>query len=148
MSFELTRRRLIQAAVLSGGATAIGLRPGAAGAAAPVAGFADRYTIAAFTNSSDYKVNIYQADDATSFRLVKAAAYTPPTGRIRDASILKHSDGSYYLTYTTDTWSVPSTKIGFARSTDRVAWTHLYDHTVPIANLSRAWAPEWFVDSD
>lgn len=121
---------------------------GTARAAAPAAGSADRYTVVAFTNASDATVNVYQSDDATDFRLLKSAAYTPPADRIRDASVFRHTDGAYYLTYTTHTWQDASTTIGFARSTDRTTWTHLYDHTVPIADLSRAWAPEWFVDTD
>ena len=81
-------------------------------------------------------------------RQVQASAYTPPSNRIRDASVFRHTDGYYYVTYTTHTWQDVSTTIGFARSSDRVNWTFLYDYTVPIGSLSRAWAPEWFVDSD
>ncbi|MEV6957631.1 glycoside hydrolase family 43 protein [Streptomyces sp. NPDC051207] len=121
---------------------------GRAGAAPPPSGSATRYTIVPFPNSDDGVVDVHQSDDATDFRLVRAAAYRPPRGRIRDASILRHTDGAYYLTYTTRTWQDPSTTIGFARSTDRVDWTFLYDHPVPVAGLSRAWAPEWFVDAD
>ncbi|MCX5208863.1 glycoside hydrolase family 43 protein [Kitasatospora sp. NBC_00240] len=121
---------------------------GTARAAAPAAGTADRYTIVAFTNTGDTTVNVYQADDATDFRLLRAAAYTPPADRIRDASLFRHTDGYYYLTYTTHAWQDTSTTIGFARSSDRLTWTHLYDHAVPLAGLSRAWAPEWFVDPD
>ncbi|MFF3348170.1 glycoside hydrolase family 43 protein [Streptomyces sp. NPDC002779] len=121
---------------------------GAAAAAAPPSGSATRYTIVPFLNSNDGTVNVYQSDDATDFRLLRSAAYTPPAGRIRDASVIRHTDGYYYVTYTTRTWQDTSTTIGFARSTDRVNWTFLYDHPVPIANLSRAWAPEFFVDGD
>jgi hypothetical protein len=37
-------------------------------------------------------------------------------------SIFKHTDGYYYLTYTTD-WT--GNTIGFARGADRVNWTFL-----------------------
>lgn len=121
---------------------------GTATAAAPPGGSATRYTIVPFLDSDDGTVDVHQSDDATDFRLARSAAYTPPANRIRDASILKHTDGSYYLTYTTHTWQDPSTTIGFARSTDRLTWSFLYDHPVPVAGLSRAWAPEWFVDGD
>ncbi|MFD7280981.1 glycoside hydrolase family 43 protein [Streptomyces sp. NPDC059862] len=122
--------------------------PGTAEAAAPPSGSATRYTIVPFLNSNDGTVNVYQSDDATDFRLLKSSAYAPPANRIRDAAIFRHTDGYYYITYTTHTWQDTSTTIGFARSSDRVNWTFLYDYPVPIANLSRAWAPEWFVDSD
>ncbi|UXY31373.1 glycoside hydrolase family 43 protein [Streptomyces sp. HUAS TT20] len=147
-----SRRALLRAmAALPVSALALGELPGLLGTAAvaaPASGSATRYTIVPFLNSDDGTVNVYQSDDATDFRLLRASAYTPPANRIRDASVLKHTDGSYYLTYTTHTWQDVSTTIGFARSSDRVNWTYLYDYPVPITNLSRAWAPEWFVDGD
>ncbi|MEU1402807.1 glycoside hydrolase family 43 protein [Streptomyces sp. NPDC005728] len=147
-----SRRTLLRAlAALPAAAVLLGETPGLLGtalASAPAAGSATRYTIVPFLNSDDGTVNVYRSDDATDFRLVRAAAYTPPANRIRDAGVFQHTDGSYYLTYTTHTWQDVSTTIGFARSTDGVSWTFLYDYTVPIANLSRAWAPEWFVDAD
>ncbi|MFD7710255.1 glycoside hydrolase family 43 protein [Streptomyces sp. NPDC059786] len=147
-----TRRTVLRAlAALPASALALGAAPGlltTATAAAPARGYATRYTVVPFLDSSDAGVSVYQSDDATDFRLIKAAAYTPPANRVRDASVLKHTDGRYYLTYTTHTWQDTSTTIGFARSTDLVNWTFLYDYTVPIMNLSRAWAPEWFVDGD
>ncbi|MGW2234465.1 AbfB domain-containing protein [Streptomyces sp. NPDC001759] len=147
-----SRRALLRAmAALPASALVLGELPGLLGtaaAAAPASGSATRYTIVPFLNSDDGTVNVYQSDDATDFRLVRSSAYTPPANRIRDASVFKHTDGYYYLTYTTHTWQDVSTTIGFARSADRVAWTFLYDYTVPIADLSRAWAPEWFVDGD
>ncbi len=139
------------ALVLGGALPGLPALPGlvsTAAAAAPPRGSATRYTIVPFLNSTDATVNVYQADDATDFRLVKASAYTPPSDRIRDASIIRHSDGYYYITYTTHTWQDTSTTIGFARSSDRANWTFLYNYPVPVANLSRAWAPEWFIDSD
>ncbi|MFF4836177.1 glycoside hydrolase family 43 protein [Streptomyces sp. NPDC001315] len=147
-----SRRVLLRAmAALPASAVLLGGLPeltGTAAAAAPASGSATRYTIVPFLNSNDGTVNVYQSDDATDFRLVQASAYTPPSNRIRDASVFKHTNGYYYITYTTHTWQDVSTTIGFARSSDRVNWTFLYDYTVPITNLSRAWAPEWYVDSD
>ncbi|MGP4089018.1 glycoside hydrolase family 43 protein [Streptomyces sp. KR55] len=147
-----SRRTLLRTlAALPASALVLGELPGMLGtaeAAAPPSGSATRYTIVPFLNSNDGTVNVYQSDDATDFRLLKSSAYTPPADRIRDAAIFRHTDGYYYITYTTHTWQDTSTTIGFARSSDRVNWTFLYDYPVPIANLSRAWAPEWFVDSD
>ncbi|MFD5840203.1 glycoside hydrolase family 43 protein [Streptomyces chartreusis] len=147
-----SRRTLLRAmTALPASALLLGEAPGLLGtaqAAAPPSGSATRYTIVPFLNSDDGTVNVYQSDDATDFRLARASAYTPPSNRIRDASLIKHTNGYYYITYTTHTWQDTSTTIGFARSADRVNWTFLYDYTVPISGLSRAWAPEWFVDSD
>ncbi|WP_049565217.1 glycoside hydrolase family 43 protein [Streptomyces sp. SBT349] len=128
--------------------TAVAGLPTPAQAAHPAPGSATRYTMTAFTNTSESNMYVYDSPDATDFTLRRGPAYTPPSGMIRDPSIFRHTDGFYYLTYTTRTWSAPSTTIGFARSADRLTWTFLYDHTVPISGLARTWAPEWFVDTD
>ncbi|MDC0713168.1 glycoside hydrolase family 43 protein [Stigmatella sp. ncwal1] len=115
------------------------LRPAAATAATNV------YTMSAFTNSSESNMYVYQSYNGTHYGLMKGPAYTPPSGLIRDPSILKHTDGLYYVTYTTN-WE--GNTIGFATSTDRVNWTFRQNVTLPVANLQNTWAPEWFKDSD
>ncbi|MGV9680301.1 glycoside hydrolase family 43 protein [Nocardia sp. NPDC003482] len=102
-----------------------------------------RYTMTAFTNDSETDMYVYESTDATNFTLLRAAAYRPPTGLCRDPSLFRGFDGAYYLTYTTG-WDGDT--IGFARSTDRVNWTFLYELPVPVPNVGHTWAPEWFVD--
>ncbi|KQV13917.1 MULTISPECIES: glycoside hydrolase family 43 protein [unclassified Kitasatospora] len=138
-----TLRRL--AATLAATFVLAGLPVGGAEAAAPPAGSATRYTMTAFTNTSESNMYVYDSPDGTGYRLVKSSAYTPPSGLIRDPSIIRHTDGKYYITYTTN-WSGDT--IGFASSTDRVNWTFLGNHTIPLAGLQRTWAPEWHVDTD
>ncbi|WP_437013888.1 AbfB domain-containing protein [Streptomyces sp. enrichment culture] len=75
---------------------------GTAGAAHLPAGQTTRYTMAAFTNSSESNMYVYDSPDATGYTLRKGPAYTPPGGLIRDPSVLKHTDGFSYLTYTTN----------------------------------------------
>ncbi len=133
----------LTAGLLAGVTAVVGLP--AAHAAAPPAGTATRYTMTAFTNSSESNMYVYESPDATGYRLLKASAYTPPSGLIRDPSIMRHTDGRYYLTYTTN-WD--GNTIGFATSTDRVNWTFLAEQTVPLAGIRSTWAPEWFTDTD
>ena len=134
-----------------------------------------RYTLVGFSNTSDRVMDVYESDDGTTFTLAQKDAYRPPTGRVRDPSILKHTDGRYYLTYTT----ADGANIGFARSADRKTWTPLGNHPIPFCCfllpgtgdgkgpvnplpirsvpgfkdgptispfVTKAWAPEWFVD--
>ncbi|MFE3701757.1 hypothetical protein ACFXO7_28235, partial [Nocardia tengchongensis] len=95
----------------------------------------------AFTNSSDSELYVYESQDATNFELLGANAYRPPAGLVRDPSLLRHTDGSYYITYTT---AGDGHTIGFARSTDRINWTHVSDYPVPVPKAEAAWAPKWF----
>ncbi|MEV7084690.1 family 43 glycosylhydrolase [Streptomyces sp. NPDC093085] len=115
----------------------------AAATAGPAA--VTRYTMTAFTNSSESNMYVYESSDALAYNLLKGPAYTPPTGLIRDPSLIRHTDGLYYIVYTTN-WT--GNTIGFARSSDRVNWQYYGQHTLPVAGLARTWAPEWFVDAD
>src|SRR5687767_11904908 len=113
---------LLLAAVLVGPADA-------ASGAAPPPGSISRYTMTAFTNSSESNMYVYESNDATGYRLLRGPAYTPPSGLIRDPSVIRHTDGLYYVVYTTN-WT--GNTIGFARSSDRLNWTFLRNHTIPL----------------
>ncbi|GAC66506.1 hypothetical protein [Gordonia soli] len=95
-------------------------------AAAPSSGW--RYTMVAFSSASDRDMDIYTSGDGTNFRLVRKSGYRPPAGRVRDASIFHHTDGYYYITYTTGNGA----NIGFARSRDRITWTPQGNWPVPL----------------
>ncbi len=147
--------------------------PGLNGAAS-AAGW--RYTMVAFSNASDRTMDVYQSTDGTDYQVLQRGAYTPPTGLVRDPSIFRNTDGTYYVTYTTGD---PS-NIGLASSRDRVHWTFMENWPVPLCcfllpgtgdgkgwgNLgsssgsdagrglpslspftTKAWAPDWFVDN-
>lgn len=73
--------------------------PAGEAGAAPQPGW--RYTLVGFSNSSDVDMDVYQSGDGTDFQLLREAAYRPPAGRVRDPSIFRNSDGRYYLTYKT-----------------------------------------------
>jgi GH43 family beta-xylosidase len=102
-----------------------------------------RFTMTAFTNSSESNLYVYDSADALTYSLLKGPAYTPPTGLIRDPSLIRHTDGWYWIVYTTN-WT--GNTIGFARSKDRTSWQFVANHTLPTPGLARTWAPEWFVD--
>lgn len=136
-----------------------------------------RYTMVGFSNDSARDLDVYESSDGLRFDLVKAQAYRPPSGFVRDSSIIRHTDGQYYITYTT----ADGANIGFARSADRQTWTHLRNLPLPLCCallpgtgdgkgppsppllsgsagfedgpslspfVTKAWAPEWFVDDD
>ena len=126
--------------LLGGGVVATTGTP--AGAVGP----APHYLMTAFTRASQSNMNIYDSANGTNWNLIKANAYTPPSGLIRDPSIMRHTDGYYYIVYTTN-WT--GNTIGFARSLDHVNWTFLRNVTVGLNGATGStWAPEWFKDSD
>ncbi|WP_202919319.1 glycoside hydrolase family 43 protein [Saccharothrix deserti] len=139
-------RRTLLKAGLAG--LAIPVLPGLFGtaeAAVPPSGTTARYTMTTFTYAAENTVHVYDSVDATAFRLLKGPAYTPPTGLSRDPSIMRHTDGRYYLTYTAS-WT--GNQIGLASSTDRVNWAFLGNITIPGTGIGNSWAPEWFIDTD
>jgi hypothetical protein len=124
--------------------TAAGLMFGPSVAAA--AGPAPHYVMTAFTNSSESNMYVYDSANAANFSLVRANAYRPPSGLIRDPSVMRHTDGYYYVVHTTG-WTGDT--IGFARSADYVTWTFLRTVRVGLnGTTGSTWAPEWFKDSD
>lgn len=104
------------------------------------------YVMTAFTNASQSAMNVYDSADGAHFFMRKAPAYSPPKGDlIRDPSVMKHTDGWYYVTYTTG-WSGQT--IGLARSRDLLDWRFVCNIDVPVPGVTQVWAPEWFIDSD
>ncbi|WP_439658652.1 glycoside hydrolase family 43 protein [Lentzea sp. HUAS TT2] len=148
MRFTLPRVRTLRRRVLiavtaafAAGASLVGTGP-VASAAGPV----PHYLMTAFTNSSESNMYVFDSANATGFTQVTANAYTPPSGLIRDPSVLRHTDGYYYIVHTTN-WTGDT--IGFARSADYVNWTFLRTVRVGLNGATGStWAPEWFKDSD
>ncbi|MFD1147545.1 glycoside hydrolase family 43 protein [Saccharothrix hoggarensis] len=138
------RTRTLLAAVTALVVAAFGLAGPAPAALA--AGPAPHYLMTAFTNSSESNMYVYDSANATNFDLVRSNAYTPPSGLIRDPSVIRHTDGYYYIVYTTG-WT--GNTIGFARSADYTTWTFLRNVTVGLnGSTGSTWAPEWFRDTD
>ncbi|KAG5651021.1 hypothetical protein H0H81_010209 [Sphagnurus paluster] len=82
------------------------------------------YVFTAFTSASESNLYVYTSNDGTSFNLLKGPAYTPPSGLIRDPSLIMHTDSDL------QTWTLLSTI-----STATSGFT-------PV----NTWAPEFFKD--
>jgi hypothetical protein len=50
------------------------------------------YVFTAFTSASESNLYVYTSNDGTIFSLLKGPAYTPPTGLIRDPSVILHTE--------------------------------------------------------
>ncbi|KAG7094947.1 hypothetical protein E1B28_005748 [Marasmius oreades] len=103
------------------------------------------YVFTAFTSVSESNLYVYTSQDGTNFSLLKGPAYTPPSGLIRDPSVILHTDGKYYIAYTTD-WT--GANFAIASSTNLINWTLLttISTSSSVANPINTWAPEFFKD--
>ncbi|HET9932689.1 MAG TPA: glycoside hydrolase family 43 protein, partial [Polyangiaceae bacterium] len=98
--------------------------------------------------AADEKLSIYTSSDGLNFALLSRTGYGGPTNVLRDPSIMKHTDGKYYIAYTLQSWTTSSTSFGIASSTDLKRWTFLVEVPAGVAKARDTWAPEWFVDGD
>lgn len=105
---------------------------------------ARRYVFTAFTNNSQTTMHVYASQDAVNFSPLKGAAYTAPSGLVRDPSVML-SGGMYYIVYTTN---ASGSTFGVAKSTDLMNWTFIASVGVGVSGTQETWAPEWFKDTD
>ena len=145
-SHKRIRHRKVLGSIVTVGALLLGVLQMTGTASANAAGPVPHYLMTAFTNSSESNMYVYDSSDATTFTQAKANAYTPPSGLVRDPSVMRHTDGYYYVVYTTN-WT--GNTIGIARSADYLTWTFQRNVTVGVAPANGStWAPEWFKDTD
>ena len=111
------------------------------------------YVFATFTgdDSAGEKLSIYISPDALNFTLLKDTHWGGQTGTLRDPSIMKHSDGQYYVVYTSPPYNNGYAKQAFCAigvSTDLITWKNLTTvSTAGIPGVAHTWAPEWFIDN-
>jgi hypothetical protein len=100
-------------------------------------------------DAAGMKLSVYTSADALSFTLLADTGFGGNTTYIRDPSIMKHTDGKYYLAYTdpmTASCCNPEDHFGIAVSTDLIHWADLTTVKAGVPGVSRVWAPEWFVE--
>ncbi|HEX5100892.1 MAG TPA: glycoside hydrolase family 43 protein, partial [Polyangiaceae bacterium] len=119
-------------------------------ASAAPAGAATRYVFTTFRgdSASQEKLSVYTSSDGLNFKLLSDTGYGGPTSVLRDPSIMKHTDGLYYIAYTLQSWTTDSSSFGIATSTDLEKWTFLVEVPAGVAGAHATWAPEWFKDTD
>lgn len=100
-----------------------------------------------YNNGAGQKLYVYRSREGSKFTaLANEPVYTPPTGILRDPSII-FWNGAWYVAYTVANFPDTSTKFGIARSTDLVNWTFLTEVDASgFPNVSATWAPEFVID--
>ena len=100
-------------------------------------------------DAAGMKLSIYTSTDSVNFTLLSDTGFGGNTSYLRDPSIMRYTDGKYYLAYTdpmTASCCNPEDHFGIAVSADLTHWTDLVTVKAGVAGVSRTWAPEWFVE--
>src|SRR5688500_2070194 len=50
--------------------------------------------------AADQKLYVYTSSNGTSFSLLSNTGFGGPTGVLRDPSLIRHTDGRYYIAFT------------------------------------------------
>ena len=97
-------------------------------------------------------LQIYTSPDALNFTKLLDTGFGGPTGNLRDPSIMKHTDGKYYVVHTTPPAGTgccgAESSFNVATSSDLKTWTSITQVPCGVAGVKNVWAPEWFKDSD
>jgi hypothetical protein len=112
------------------------------------------YIFATFSgdDGDGVKLQIYTSTDGLNFQLYSNTGFAGPAGRsLRDPSIMKHTDGKYYIVFTCPPYNNPYANedfVGLASSEDLKTWTNLPSiSTSGIGGgVKLSWASEWVVD--
>ena len=85
--------------------------------ARPARAAATTYVFATFHGdaAADEKLWIYTSSDGVNFSLFSNTGFGGPTGVLRDPSIMKYSDGKYYIGFTIQSWTTASTSFAAER---------------------------------
>jgi hypothetical protein len=142
-----------QAAAGSGNAGgALNVAGSAGTGGAPNTGPSYPYVFAVFNDSAPVSdLQVYTSSDALNFTLLSDTGYVGPSGYLRDPSIMKHTDGKFYVAFTTPpTLSCcgAETSFAIASSSDLKKWTTVTQVPCGIPGTTNVWAPEWFKDDD
>ena len=95
---------------------------------------------------SPYSLTVVSSNDGYNWKLVKAHAYVPSAGEIRDPSVIKIGE-TLWCVYTSGTYGLVD-YFSLIKSTDGgLSWTFVQTIT-SVSGATHTWAPEWFRDSD
>ncbi|MGC4087781.1 MAG: hypothetical protein QM756_07770 [Polyangiaceae bacterium] len=141
----------------SGGATASGGAGSGAGGAPTGSGGSSGtgypYVFSVFNDAAAVSsLQIYTSNDGLNFTLLADTGFTGPTTNLRDPSIMKHTDGKFYVAFTTppagNGCCGPESSFSIASSSNLKNWTTVATVPSGVSGVTNVWAPEWFKDSD
>jgi hypothetical protein len=109
------------------------------------------YVFSTFWEAAGSSLLIYKSTDDLNFTQVSNSGFAGPTQNLRDPSIMKYSDGKYYVAFTTPEGKGccgADLSFSIAVSSDLMTWTTYTTIPSGVPNTTTTWAPEWFKDID
>lgn len=115
--------------------------------------YAATYIFSTFKGDTEpeEKLSIYTSTDALNFTLLSDTGFEGSSSTLRDPSIMKYSDGKYYVAYTnppTASCCGNADHFSIAVSTDLVSWQDVATVSADVLGVAHTWAPEWLVGDD
>jgi hypothetical protein len=126
--------------------------PGSGSSGATPGGVSYPYVFSVFDDAAPVSdLRIYTSNDALNFTLLYDTGFTGPTGFLRDPSIMKNTDGKFYVAFTTPPTlgcCGPESSFSIASSANLKDWTNVATVPCGVPGTKNTWAPEWFKDTD
>ncbi|MES3020444.1 MAG: beta-galactosidase [Pseudomonadota bacterium] len=98
----------------------------------------------ALTAGAAGQLSILASDDGANFISLASEVWSAPTGKLADPTLMRHTDGRYYLAYAN---GLPGGGVGIARSSDLRRWEFQREVRLS-ADAGAARAPRWLRDRD
>lgn len=103
------------------------------------------YVMSGFTASSQNALSLFSSADGATFTSLASETFTAGQSLLRDPSIVRHTDGYYYVVYTS---SQEGSEFGITRSKDLKHWEPMRPVTISLPGVTNTRAPEWLRDRD
>ena len=98
----------------------------------------------AITAGAANQLSILVSQDGANFTSLASEVWSPPSGTLANPSLMRHSDGRYYLAYAN---GKPGGGVGLARSSDLRRWEFVRDVGL-VAGAGQAQSARWVVERD
>lgn len=103
------------------------------------------FLMSSFMATSQNTLSLFTSSDGVTFKTLGSEVYTPDKRLLRDPSIIRHTDGYFYVVYTTN-WD--GADFAITRSKDLRHWEFVREVRIGLPGVTNTWAPEWFRDTD
>ncbi len=103
------------------------------------------YLMTGTTAASPNMLSLFSSSDGITFTSLASETYQSASPLLRDPSIIRHTDGYYYVVHTS---GLGGASFGIVRSRNLKHWEPAGEVKVDMPGVTNTWAPEWVRDQD